>query len=52
MVKEYRAAKKQGLDAVAEMVSELKSQLQSLENIRNFVRDFRDKKITHDQRLS
>ncbi len=34
MVKEYRAAKKQGLDAVAEMVSELKSQLQSLENIR------------------
>ena len=46
MVKEYRAAKKQGLDAVAEMVSELKSQLQSLENIRNFVRDFRDKKIT------
>ena len=34
MVKEYRAAKKQGLDAVAEMVSELQSQLQSLENIR------------------
>ncbi len=46
MVKEYRAAKKQGLDAVAEMVSELKLQLQALENIRNFVRDFRDKKIT------
>ena len=34
MVKEYRAAQKQGLDAVVEMVSELKSQLQSLENIR------------------
>ncbi len=46
MVKEYRAAKKQGLDAVAEMVSELKAELQSLENIRDFVRDFRDKKIT------
>ncbi len=46
MVKEYRAAKKQGLDAVAEMVSELKFQLQLIENIRNFVRDFRDKKLT------
>ena len=52
MVKEYRAAKKQGVDAVAEMVSELKAELQSLENIRDFVRDFRDKKITIKQFLA
>ncbi len=46
IVKDYRACQKQGIDAVAEMILELESQVQQIENIRNFVRDFRDNKIT------
>ena len=46
IVKDYRACQKQGIDAVAEMILELESQVQHVENIRNFVRDFRDGKIT------
>lgn len=46
LVKDYRACQKQGIDAVAEIVLELESQVKAIENIYNFVRDFRDKKIT------
>ncbi len=46
IVKDYRACKKQGIDAVAEMILELEAQVKQIENIRNFVRDFRDKKTT------
>lgn len=46
IVKDYRACQKQGIDAVAEMILELESQVKHIENIRNFVRDFRDRKIT------
>ncbi len=46
IVKDYRACQKQGIDAVAEMILELESQVKQIKNIRNFVQDFRDKKIT------
>ena len=46
IVKDYRACQKQGIDAVAEMILELESQVKKIERIRNFVRDFRDRKIT------
>lgn len=46
IVKDYRACQKQGIDAVAEMILELESQIKHIENIRNFVRDFRNRKIT------
>ncbi len=46
IVKDYRACQKQGIDAVAEMILELESQVKHVESIRNFVRDFRDRKIT------
>ena len=46
IVKDYRACQKQGIDAVAEMILELESQVKHIESIRNFVRDFRDRKIT------
>ncbi|MEA5535066.1 molecular chaperone DnaJ [Crocosphaera sp. XPORK-15E] len=46
MVKDYRACQKEGLDAVAEMLSEIEAQVKTVEEIRDFVRDFRDKKIT------
>lgn len=46
MVKEYRACQKQGVDAMAELTVELEEQVKFVSNIRNFVRDFRDKKMT------
>ncbi len=46
MVKEYRACEKQGVDAMAELTVELEEQVKFVSNIRNFVRDFRDKKMT------
>ena len=46
IVKDYRAYRKQGIDAVAEMILELESRVQQIENIRNFVQDFHDKKMT------
>ncbi|MEA5511016.1 molecular chaperone DnaJ [Crocosphaera sp. UHCC 0190] len=46
MVKDYRACQKEGLDAVGEMLSEMEAQVKTVEEIRDFVRNFRDKKIT------
>ena len=46
IVKDYRACQKQGIDAVAEMILELESRVNQIENIRNFVQDFHDKKMT------
>ena len=46
MVKHYRACQKEGINVVAGMISEMESEIQHLETICNFVRDFRDKKIT------
>lgn len=46
IVKEYRACQKEEIDMVLEIVKEMESQIEYIENIRDFVRDFRDKKIT------
>lgn len=46
MVKDYRACKKEGIDAIGEILSSLENQVKGIENIRDFVRNFRDKKIT------
>ena len=46
MVKEYRACQKRGVDGMAELTKELETKVKPIESIRDFVRDFRDKKIT------
>ncbi len=45
-VKEFRAAVKQGLDPIGEMLQEIKAQVEEIAEIRDFVRDFKDKKLT------
>ena len=52
MVKEYRAGQKQGVDALGELTRELDAQIKQIERIRNFVRDFRDKKMTISEFLN
>lgn len=46
MVKEYRSCQKQGVDAMVALTRELEEQVKFIESIRDFVKDFRDKKIT------
>ena len=46
MVRASRACEKDGIDPIEQMLEEMKLQVQSTEKIYNFVRDFRDKKIT------
>jgi len=46
MVKTYRKAKKEGIDFIDELLGETEAELAYLETIRNFVRDFCDRKIT------
>ncbi len=46
MVKEYRACQTEGVDAMAELTIELEEEVKIIENVRDFVRDFRDKKMT------
>ncbi|NER38791.1 MAG: J domain-containing protein [Oscillatoria sp. SIO1A7] len=46
MVKEYRSLVREGFDPIQEMVSAAEHQIQEMEKIRNFVANFRDKKIT------
>lgn len=45
-VKEFRACVRAGLDPITEMLAEIKAQVQEISKIRNFVRDFRDQKMT------
>jgi len=45
-VSDYRRATKEGFDPIADVVEEAESQLEAITTIRDFVRDFRDKKIT------
>lgn len=45
-VTDYRRATKEGLDPIAEVVQEGEEQLKLITEIRDFVRDFRDKKMT------
>ena len=46
MAKEFRAAVRQGLDPVGEMLAEIEAQVKEIIEIRDFVRDFKDKKMT------
>lgn len=46
MVKSYRAIKKEGLNPIDYMVADAKRHIEELANVRTFVKDFRDKKIT------
>ncbi|MGF1540998.1 MAG: molecular chaperone DnaJ [Pleurocapsa sp.] len=45
-VKEFRFAVRQGLDPIGEMLTEIKAQVEEIAEIRDFVRDFKDKKLT------
>jgi len=51
-VTEYRRATKEGIDPIAEMVEQAENQLEHLTEIRDFVKDFLDKKITIKQFLT
>ena len=46
MVSDYRKAKREGIDPIVEMMEQMESQLQTIEELRDFVRDFREQKIT------
>jgi hypothetical protein len=46
MVKDYRKAKKQGIDMIAEMIKVLEKELKELVKIRDFVLQFKSKKMT------
>jgi len=52
IVTDYRQATKAGIDPIGEMVEQAQDQLETLTEIRNFVRDFRDKKMTVEQFLA
>lgn len=46
MLKTYRRAKKVGVDVFAQMAEEAQAEIEYMEMMRDFVRDFRDRKIT------
>lgn len=50
-VTDYRRATREGIDPIAEVVAETEKQLDFITKIRDFVRDFRDRKITIQQFL-
>lgn len=49
VVTDYRRATKEGIDPIAEMEEQAEGQLEFITEVRDFVRDFRDKKITVQQ---
>ncbi len=51
IVKQYRQAKRAGEDLIEASIEDGKAEIQALEGIRDFVKDFRDKKITLEQFL-
>jgi len=46
MVSGYRKAVKEGIDPISQTVEQVESEIEVISSIRNFVQDFRDKKIT------
>ncbi|MDY7012941.1 MAG: J domain-containing protein [Cyanobacteriota bacterium] len=46
MVSDYRKKTKQGIDPIAEMLEEVEEQVQVISEVRDFVRDFSQKKLT------
>lgn len=51
IVKQYRQAKRAGEDLIEASIEDGKAEIEALEGIRDFVKDFRDKKITLAQFL-
>jgi len=51
VVTDYRRATKEGFDPITDVVEEAEEQLEVITEIRDFVRDFRDKKMTIQQFL-
>ncbi len=46
MISDYRKAVKVGIDPIAQMLAQVEGEVQVISSIRDFVKDFRDKKIT------
>ncbi|MDJ0616509.1 MAG: J domain-containing protein [Calothrix sp. MO_192.B10] len=46
MVSDYRKAIKVGIDPIAQMLSQVEGEVRVISSIRDFVKDFRDKKMT------
>ncbi|NET62820.1 MAG: J domain-containing protein, partial [Symploca sp. SIO2E6] len=46
MVSDYRKAKREGIDPIAEMMEEMESQFEGIEQLRDFIKDFREQKMT------
>lgn len=46
LISEYRQAVKMGIDPIEMLLGEMKEKVEIIEEIRDFVKDFRDKKIT------
>ncbi|MEM7556141.1 MAG: J domain-containing protein, partial [Cyanobacteria bacterium P01_A01_bin.84] len=46
MVSDFRKAKKEGIDPIAMMIEQVQSEVEIISSIRDFVKDFRDKKIS------
>ncbi|AFZ49959.1 J domain-containing protein [Dactylococcopsis salina] len=51
MVSDYRRAKKEGIDPLQEVVEEGESQLEFITEVRDFVQDFQNRKITLEEFL-
>ncbi|NJL84620.1 MAG: J domain-containing protein, partial [Chloroflexaceae bacterium] len=45
-VSDYRRAKRDGIDPIEEMLEQARTEMKTLEKIRDFVRNFRDKKMS------
>jgi septation ring formation regulator EzrA len=46
MVADYRKAAKEGIDPIEQMFTATEQQMQIIEEVRDFVKNFRDKKVT------
>ncbi|MEM9925461.1 MAG: J domain-containing protein [Cyanobacteria bacterium P01_D01_bin.50] len=52
MVSGYRKAVREGIDPITQMIEEVESEIEVIASICNFVKDFRDKKITVKEFIS
>ncbi|MEM7727307.1 MAG: J domain-containing protein [Cyanobacteria bacterium P01_A01_bin.45] len=46
MVSDFRRAKKEGVDPIAMMIEQVESETEVISSIRDFIRDFKDKKVS------
>jgi hypothetical protein len=46
MVSDCRKANREGIDLISQMLEQVESELEAISNIRNFVKDFREQKIS------